>query len=125
MNDMIVHLQRELHQVADRVGILRNGDSERILDRAHRRQGVRAGAHAADPFGERPGIARIAILQDDFDAAPHRACGYGVPGDVICVDVDLDPHVTFDASDRIDNNALAGIVELESVGCLEAHRYFP
>ena len=125
VDDVVVRLQRELHQIADRVGVLRNSDPERVLDRAHRGQRVRAGADAADAFGERPGVARIAVLQNDFDAAPHRAGGDGVADDVVLVDVHLDPQMAFDAGDGVDDDPLAGIVEREAVWRLNGHGRVP
>ncbi|MEY9702571.1 hypothetical protein ABIE71_005314 [Bradyrhizobium diazoefficiens] len=121
MHDVVVHLQCKLHQIADRIGVLRNGDPERVLDRAHRRQCVGAGADAADPLGERPGVAGIAVLQDHFDPTPHRAGRDRIADHVVGVDIDLDPHVTFDTGHRIDDDALAGIVEIEAVGSLDTH----
>ena len=76
---------------------------------------MRAGADAADPLGEGPGVARVAALEDDFDAAPHRAGGDRVADDVVLVDVHLDAQMAFDARDRIDDDALAGVVEREAV----------
>ena len=64
---------------------------------------------------ECPGIARIAALQDDFEAAPHVAGGYRVADDVVFVEVDLDAQVPLDAADRIDDDALAAVVERKAV----------
>ena len=50
MHEMIMHLQRQLHDVADRIGVLRDRDAERVFDRAHRGQRMGAGADAADPL---------------------------------------------------------------------------
>ena len=88
---------------------------QRVLDRAHRSHRMNAGADAADALGERPGVARIAVLEDDFDAAPHRAGGDGVADHVVVVEIDLDAHMALDARHRIDDDAPAGIVERESV----------
>ena len=124
MHDMIMHLQRELHQVADRIGVFRDLDLQRVFDRAHRGQRVGAGADAAYPLGEGPGVARVAAAQDDLDAAPHRAGGDGVADDIVGIDIHFDAHMAFDARDRIDDDALAGIVEIETVRRLDAHGCF-
>ena len=57
---------------------LRNLDAERVFHRADRGQRVDRGADAADALAEGPGVARIAPLQDHFDAAPHGARRHGV-----------------------------------------------
>jgi hypothetical protein len=79
-------------------------------------QRVRARAHAADAFDEGPGVARVAALEDDLQPAPHRAGADGVADDVLVVEVDLDAQVAFDAGDRVDDDALAAVVELEALG---------
>ena len=58
-------------------------------------------------------------LQDHLDAAPHRAGRDRVADDVVGVDIDLDAQVAFDAGDRIDDDALAGVVEIEAVRRLD------
>ena len=68
-----------------------------------------------------PGIARIPTFQDNLDASPHGAGGDGVADDVVGVDVHLDAHVALDARDRIDDDATAGVVELEAVGGFDTH----
>ena len=61
-------------------------------------------ADAADPLRERPGIARVAALQNELDAAEHRRRRPRV-ADGAAVDLRLDPEVPFDARDRIDDDA--------------------
>ena len=121
MHEMVVHLQRELHDVADRVGVLGDRDADRVLDSADRGQRMRAGADAAYPLGEGPGVARVAIAQDHLDAAPHRPRRDGVADDIVLVDVDLDSQMSLDARERIDDDALAGVVEVEAVRRLKGH----
>ena len=61
------------------------------------------GAHAADPLGESPGIARVAAAQDQLDAAKHRrrrpCLFHGA-----AVDFRLDAKMAFDPRDGIDND---------------------
>ena len=79
-----------------------------------------AGADAAYPLGEGPGVARITTAQDGFNAAPHRAGRNRVADHVAGIEVDLDPEVALDPGYGIDDDTLAGIVEIESVrssGC--------
>src|SRR5271157_709016 len=90
--------------VADVLRVERHLEGKRILDRAHRRDGVNGGAHAADALGEHPGVARVAPLEDDFDAAPHLARRPGL-AHLAAVDLAVDAQMSFDAGDRIDDNA--------------------
>jgi len=67
----------ELHpvdQVANDVGVRRDGDVERILDRSARRDGMHHRADPADSLDVRPRVARIAVLHDDLDAAKLGGC---------------------------------------------------
>ena len=121
MHEVIMHLQRQLHDVADRVGVLRDRDSERVLDRAHGGQRVRARADAADALCEGPGVPRVAPAQDHLDPAPHRAGRHRVADHIVLVDVDLDAQMPFDPCHRIDDDTLAGVVEVEAVRRFNAH----
>ena len=60
MHDVVLHVLGAEHQVADQFGVGRNDDAQRVLDGAHRGQGVHGGADAAGALGKRPGVARIA-----------------------------------------------------------------
>jgi len=121
MHQMVMHLQRELHDVADRVGVLGDVDLQRVFHRAHRGQCMGAGAHAADALGKGPCIARIAPLQNHLQPAPHGARRHRVADHIAFVEVDLDPHVALDPGYRVDHHALAGIVELEALRLVRAH----
>jgi len=125
VHQVVVHVQVQLHQVADGVGVLGNLDRQRILDGAHRGQRMGAGAHAADAFGEGPGIARVTALEDDLQAAPHGAGGYRVSDHVLAVEIHLDPQVALDAADGIDDDALARVVQLESLRFVGTHHFSP
>ena len=116
MHDVIVRLQGELHKVADRVGVLRDLDRQRILDRAHRGKRMGPGADATDALGEGPRVARIAALENHLDAAPHRAGGDGVADDVVGVDIDLDAQVSLDARDGIDDDPFPELSRLKPFG---------
>ncbi len=61
-------------------------------------------ADTADALGERPGVARVAALQDHLDAANHRARRVRL-GDPVSVHLRFDAQVAFDTSDRIDNDS--------------------
>mmetsp|Transcript_32978 Transcript_32978/g.77357 ORF Transcript_32978/g.77357 Transcript_32978/m.77357 type:complete len:229 (-) Transcript_32978:692-1378(-) len=118
---VVVHLQRLGHHLADQVRVLRDLDAQRVLDRPHAGQRVAAGAHAADPLDEGPGVARVAALEDDLQPAPHGARGNGVADHVVLVEVDLAAHVTFDARHRVDDDAPSAVVELEALGFVCSH----
>ena len=78
--------------------------SQRVLHRADAGERVHHGADAADALRPDPGFARIAALQDHFDAAEH---GPGTPGvgDLSAVQMGFDAKVAFNAGDWIDNEA--------------------
>ncbi len=63
MVDMVMHLQRELHDVADDIGVFRDGDAKAFSTARTDVSAMGAGADAADPLGEGPSIARIAALR--------------------------------------------------------------
>ncbi len=67
MHHVVLHVLGAEHQVADQLRVRRHGDAQRVLDRAHRGQRVHRRAHAADALAERPGVARVAALEDDFE----------------------------------------------------------
>ncbi len=121
MHRVVVFLQRLRHDFADQVSVLRNRDAERIFHGAHRGQRVAAGAHAADAFDEGPGVPRVAALQDHFEAAPHGAGRHRVADDVVLVYVDLATHVAFDAGNRVDDDAPAGVVHRVALSFVSTH----
>ena len=72
VDDVVLYRQRRSHDVADVVGVLRDLDAESILYGAQGAQSVCARADAADALDVRPGIARVAVLHDELEAAPCR-----------------------------------------------------
>ena len=116
MHQMVLGILRQHHQVADVVGVLGNLDAQGILHGAHRGQGVHPGTDTADTFRERPGVTRVAPLEDDFQAAPHGAGRHGVTDHIVAVDVDLDAQMALDTADRINHHALPAGVEFKTVG---------
>ncbi len=105
MHDVIVHELRDDHQIADQLCVGGDVVFQGVLDRAHRGDAVHQRAHAADALRERPGIARIAALEDDLDAAHHGA-GARRPRDHGAVEFRLDAQMPFDPRDRIDDDGL-------------------
>jgi hypothetical protein len=105
MHDVIVNRVRQNDHVADVLGVERDFHLQRVLDGAHRGDGMNRRAHAADALGDGPGVARVATDEDGFDAAPHLA---GSPGflDLAAVDLDINTQVTFDSRDRINRDSL-------------------
>ena len=57
----------------------------------------------------------IAALQDHFEPAPHGAGGDRVADDTFVIHIHFAAHVAFDPGDRVDDDALAGIVEVKTV----------
>ena len=105
VHQMVVHVERGIDQVAHDVGVLRDLDPEGVLDAAHGRKGVNARADAADAFDEGPGVARVAALENDLEASPHRAGAHGVGDSSVVAERGLDAQVTLDSGDRVHNNS--------------------
>ena len=121
VHHMVLHHLGLGHDFSDQVGVPGDLDAQRILHRAHRGQRMAAGAHATDALDEGPGVARVAPLEDDLQPAPERAGGHRVADHVVAVEVDLAAHMPFDARDRIDDDALAAVVECEGGLVVGAH----
>ncbi len=102
VDHVILHVLRGEHDVADQLRRGRNGDAQRVLNRAHAGQRVHRGAHAADALGDGPGIARIAADEDLLQAAHHGA-GAECVGDDAVFYHRFNAQVAFNASDRIDD----------------------
>ena len=106
VDDVIVQGVRGQNEIPDVLRVERDLETDRVLHRAHRGDGVDGGADAADPLREQPRLARVAPLQDDLDAAPHLAGGPGV-SDLPSIHLDVDAQMSFDAGDGIDYDALS------------------
>ena len=115
VHDVVMHVQRRVHQVADDVGVLGDLDADGVFDGAHGGQGVNARANAADAFDEGPGVTRIAALQDDFETAPHRAGAHGVGDDAVGVDFGLHAQVPLDSRHGVDDDAAGVLVGTHSL----------
>ena len=109
VHDMVVYILRGNHQIADQLGVGRNGISQRILHRPHAGDAVHQGADAANALSEGPGVARIAALEDQFDAPDHGAGAVGAGDLAVRVGFRLDAQMPFDAGDGIDDDALVHI----------------
>ena len=116
MHQVILGILRQHHQVTDRVGILRNLNTQRVLYRPDRSQRMHTGTDTADTLREGPGIARVTPLENDLQSAPHVAGGHGILNRVLLVEVHLDAQVSLDATDRIHDHTLPAVVEGEAVG---------
>jgi hypothetical protein len=123
VHQVILGVQRRVHEIPDDVRVLRDLDADRVLDRADGSERMHPGAHAADALRERPCVAWIAPLQYHLEAAPHRTRGHRVADHVVLVDVDLDAQMAFDARDGIDDDALAAVVEREALCLIGSHDY--
>ena len=103
MSHMILNVLRRHDEIAQQPRVGRRHRADGLLDGADRGDGVDGGAHAADPLGERPGIARVTSAQNQLDAAKHRRrrprLFHGA-----AVDFRLDAKMAFDPRDRVDND---------------------
>ncbi len=103
VDDVVLHRLHRDDQIAEEPRVRGRHGANRVLDRPNRRDGVDRRAHAADALREHPGVARIAPLQDQLDAAEHRG---GRPGvrHLPAVDLGLDSQVPLDPGDGIHND---------------------
>ena len=111
VHQMVMDVKGRIHQVADDVGVFRNLDADCVFHRTYGGQRVNTGTDAADTFHKRPGVTRIAALQNHFQTAPHRARALGVDNDVVFIEHCLHAQVAFNARQRINNDA-AGVLRL-------------
>jgi hypothetical protein len=107
MHDMVVDILAGNHEIADQLGIVGNGIIQGILHGAYRGDAVHQGTDAADTLGEGPGVARVASLQDDLDAAHHGAGTGGLLDHAIVAGFRLDAQMALDAGDGIDYDSFA------------------
>ena len=102
VNDVVLDRQRRCHDVADVVGVLRDLDAEGILDSAKGTQSVCARADAADALDVSPGVARVAVLHDELEAAPCRTGRDGVRDLArTFIDLHLNAQMAFNSCDWI------------------------
>jgi hypothetical protein len=66
---------------------------------------MNAGADAADPLGQRPGVTRVMSAENGFDPAELGRTGPGIR-DPAAARFQFDPKVPFDPNNRINNNSL-------------------
>ena len=86
VSQVVLAVQRSVHQVADDIGVLRNLNSESIFNRADGRQSMNTGADAADALHKGPCITGVASLQNNFKTAPHRAGRHCVDDDIVFIE---------------------------------------
>jgi hypothetical protein len=91
--------------IADDAAVRGNlvGHAEGGIEGVGRRRPVDHRAYAADALRQADGVERVAADQNVLEAAPQGAAGAGVL-DLAAIDHHVDPHVAFDARDRIDGN---------------------
>ena len=102
MHHVIVHVLGGDHQVADQLGIWRYLVAQGVFHRADRGNAMHQGADAANTLGESPCIARVASLQDQFDAPDHGAGTPGTGNLPVIAAFRLDAQMAFDAGDWIN-----------------------
>jgi len=105
VDDVILHHLGEEHDIANDFGVFGNLDAEGIFDAAHGGERVDGGADAADAFAESPGVAGIAALEDDLQAAPHGAGRHGIADVAGVIEHGLDAEMAFDTRYGINNDA--------------------
>jgi hypothetical protein len=71
MDDVILNALGTCDHIPDILRIQGNFHIQCVLDRTDRGNGMNGGSDTADPLGKKPGIPGVAVLQDNFHAAPH------------------------------------------------------
>ena len=103
MDHVVLDILDAGDQIADDPGVVRDRDAQRVFHCSHGAGGVDRRADAADTLGEEPGVARVAALEDELDAAEHGARAPRL-GDFAAVHLRLDPQVSLDPRDRVDGD---------------------
>ena len=96
-------------QITNVLRVDRHLEIESVLYGAHRGDPMDRGANTTDALSEKPGITRIAILENDLDAAHHRSGGIGLL-DLVAIHLRFNSQVTFDSGDRVNYNSFIGHV---------------
>ena len=104
VHDVVVDVLRTDHQVADQFCIFRHFGTDGVLHGAYRRHAVHERADAADALRECPGIARVAVFENDLDSPDHRARRVSL-GNLVAVHLRLDAKVPLDSRDRVYNDS--------------------
>ena len=105
VDDVVLNVKGGVQEISDDVRILRNLDSDRVLNRTDGGKRMNARADAADAFNERPGIARVAPFENHFEAAPHGAGAHRVDDFPVVAEDGLHAQMTLNAGDRVNNNS--------------------
>ena len=115
MHDVVMHILRRDHQVADQLRVRRDLVVERVFNGPHRRDTMHQGANTADALREGPCLARVAPLENEFDTANHRARTVGAGNRPVAARFGLDAQMALDPGDGIDNDAFVHGVYLPCV----------
>jgi hypothetical protein len=116
VHHVVVHVLGADHQVADQLRVGGDIDSQRVFYRTYRGDPVHQRADAADALGKGPGVARVAALQDQFDAAHHGAGTPGAGDLPVIGSFRLDAQVPFDAGDRIHHYSCHDLFSMFALG---------
>ena len=71
MNHVILNQLGAGDDVPDKARVVGHLDLKRIFDRSNARESVDHCAHSADSLSPDPGLARVAALEDQLNAAEH------------------------------------------------------
>jgi len=99
-NDVILHILRAEHQIANQFRIFGNRNPERVFNTANAGQCMDRCANATGAFRECPGIARIASFQNLFESANHRSGTVGI-GNYAVIDYGFDSQMSFNSCNWI------------------------
>ena len=105
VDDVVLNVKGGVQEISDDVRILRNLDSDRVLNRTDGGKRMNARADAADALNERPGVARVASFENHFEAAPHGAGAHRVDDFPVVAEDGLHAQMTLNAGDRVNNNS--------------------
>ncbi len=106
MHHVIVHKLRTDHQIAYELGVDGNLVLQRVFDRTHGSNAVHERTNTADTLRKCPGIAGVAVAEDDLDTAHHRPGARRAGDHSLVVGLGLDPQMPFNARHRVDDDRL-------------------
>src|SRR5690242_16262747 len=89
--------------ISNQLGIERDLDLKRVLDRSDGADGMDRSADTAEPLRINPGLPRISALEDYFYSTPHLSRRPGL-GNPVLVDLEVNAQMALNPRHRVERN---------------------